>query len=182
MLTSDQKGAIAETAVIHQAVKLGVGVLKPVNDGLRYDLVLDIDGRLLRVQCKWANRVGDVIAVRCYSSRRSARGFVRRPYTPNEVDALVAYCPELDRCYYLPLENFPGRVQIQLRLARAKNNQRSGVHWAEDYEFAAKLGRPGAIAQLGERLHGMQEVAGSSPAGSIRCRIETFALLRRRVA
>src|SRR5207244_745815 len=25
----------------------------------------------------------------------------------------------------------------------------------------------GAIAQLGERLHGMQEVAGSSPAGSI---------------
>ena len=24
----------------------------------------------------------------------------------------------------------------------------------------------GAIAQLGERLHGMQEVAGSSPAGS----------------
>src|SRR5690242_18192617 len=29
-------------------------------------------------------------------------------------------------------------------------------------------GSRGAIAQLGERLHGMQEVAGSSPAGSIR--------------
>jgi hypothetical protein len=27
--------------------------------------------------------------------------------------------------------------------------------------------RLGAIAQLGERLHGMQEVAGSSPASSI---------------
>ena len=26
---------------------------------------------------------------------------------------------------------------------------------------------PGPIAQLGERLHGMQEVAGSIPAGSI---------------
>jgi hypothetical protein len=26
--------------------------------------------------------------------------------------------------------------------------------------------RPGAIAQLGERLHGMQEVSGSIPLGS----------------
>ena len=167
MLTSDQKGAIAETAVVHAAAKLGIDVYRPVMGGTRCDFVLDINSRLLRVQVKWANRVGDVIAVRCYSSRRAASGFLRRPYTPSEVDALVAYCPELDRCYYLPLRDFPGRVQIQLRLARAKNNQRSGVHWAAEYEFAAKLGRPGAIAQLGERLHGMQEVAGSSPAGSI---------------
>ena len=29
VLTSDQKGDIAETAVIHEAVKLGIGVLSP---------------------------------------------------------------------------------------------------------------------------------------------------------
>ena len=50
MLTSDQKGAIAETAIIHEAVKLGIGVLKPVNEGLRYDLVLDVDEQLIRVR------------------------------------------------------------------------------------------------------------------------------------
>src|SRR5439155_5561924 len=56
---------------------------------------------------------------------------------------------------------------IQLRLGPTANNQRHGINWAADYEFAAKLGgRPGAIAQLGERVHGMHEVAGSSPAGS----------------
>ena len=161
MFTSDQKGA-------HEAVKLGIEVYKPVMDGSRCDFILaDADCRLIRAQCKWARRVGDVIAVRCYSSRRSASGFVKRPYTPSEVDALVAYCPELDRCYYLPLENFPGRVQIQLRLARAKNNQRSGIHWAEDYELAARLCRPGAVAQLGERVTGSHEVRGSIPLGSI---------------
>ena len=187
MLTSDQKGTIAETAVIHEAVKLGIGVLKPVNDGLRYDLVFDIDERLVRVQVKWASRQGDVIAVRCYSSRRSAAGFVRRPYSLREIDAVAAYCPELDRCYYLPLEDFAGRVQIQLRLARTKNNQRTGIHWGEGYEFAAKLGLPEAIAQLGERLHGMQEVAGSSPAGStsrpaVRARLSiTSRPVRRRI-
>jgi len=86
VLTTDQKGAIAETAVIHEAIKLGIGVLKPVNDGLRYDLVLDIDEQLVRVQVKWVRRHGDVLTVRCYSSRRSADGFVRRRYTPAEVD------------------------------------------------------------------------------------------------
>ena len=38
-MTTDQKGTIAETSIVAAAVKLGIGVLKPVNDGLRYDLV-----------------------------------------------------------------------------------------------------------------------------------------------
>ncbi len=33
--------------------------------------------------------------------------------------------------------------------------------------FCGKLAQDGALAQLGERLHGMQEVVGSSPIGSI---------------
>ena len=167
MLTSDQKGVIAETAVIHEAVKLGIGVLKPVNDGLRYDLVLDVGERLIRVQVKWARRQGDVIAVRCYSSRRSATGFVRRPYTSREIDAVVAYCPELGRCYFLPLDVMGERTEIRLRLAKARNNQEAGVHRADLYEFAARLGRPGAVAQLGERVTGSHEVRGSIPLGSI---------------
>ena len=35
MVTTNQKGTIAETAIIHEAVKLEIGVLKPINDGLR---------------------------------------------------------------------------------------------------------------------------------------------------
>jgi hypothetical protein len=33
VLTTDQKGAIAETAIAHEAAKLGIGVLKPINEG-----------------------------------------------------------------------------------------------------------------------------------------------------
>jgi hypothetical protein len=50
---------------------------------------------------------------------------------------------------------------IHLRLAPARNNQEFSITYAADYEFS------GAIAQLGERLRGTQEVAGSSPASSI---------------
>ena len=166
MLTTDQKGNIAETAITAAAVRLGVDVYRPVGEGGRYDMIFEIDERLWRIQCKWAPRQGDVIVLRCYSSRRNRDGFLRRKYRPGEFDAFAAYCPENETCYLLPYADFSGRTEIHLRLGACKNNQRVGVNWAKEYEFAATLGRPGAIAQLGERLLGMQEVAGSNPAGS----------------
>jgi hypothetical protein len=167
-LTTDQKGAIAETAIAHAAAKLGIGVYKPVVEGGRCDLIFDLADELVRVQCKWAPLRGDVITVRCYSSRRSRAGFVRACYTAREVDALAAYCPELDRCFFLRLDALRATTTIQLRVAAARNGQRVNVNWADDFDFAATLARqPGAIAQLGERLDGIQKVAGSSPAGSI---------------
>jgi hypothetical protein len=166
VLTTDQKGSIAEAEVACAAMKLGIGVYRPMSDGERYDLIFDWEGRLVRVQCKWASKYDEVIIVRCYRSRRNRDGLVNRSYTAAEIDAFAAYCAEVDRCYFLPFERFPYRRNIQLRLGPTRNNQRIGINWARDFEFAAKLGSAGAVAQLGERLHGMQEAAGSSPAGS----------------
>ena len=42
------KGDIAEQAVILYALKNGWGVLQTVGDRLLYDLVLDIEGRLIK--------------------------------------------------------------------------------------------------------------------------------------
>jgi hypothetical protein len=73
MLTTDQKGVIAEAAITLAALELGVGV----SSGRRcYDLIFDLRDRLVPVQCKWASRHGDVVAVRCYSARRNAEGLL----------------------------------------------------------------------------------------------------------
>jgi hypothetical protein len=165
MLTTDQKGVVAELAIARKAAELGIGVWSAYTIE-RYDLIFDLRPQLIRVQCKWASQYDDVVRVRCYSNRRSREGLLRRLYSPRDVDAFAAYCADLDRCYFLPLDVFAGRTVIQLRLAAAKNNQRAGVNWAKDFEFDATLGPRGAIAQLGERLAGSQKVAGSSPAGS----------------
>ncbi len=53
-MTTDQKGAIAEAAVALAAMKLGVDVYRPLAEGGRYDLILDVGSRFSRVQCKWA--------------------------------------------------------------------------------------------------------------------------------
>jgi hypothetical protein len=167
MLTTDQKGNVAETAITATAVKLGVEVYRPIGEGQRYDLIFDVHSRLLRVQCKWSTRYDDILSVRCYSTRRIAGGkIVSRRYTEAEIDAVAVYCDELDRCYLLPVELWSGRRQIHLRLTPTRNNQLVGINWARDFEFAARLGAHGAIAQLGERLSGRQKGTGSSPVGS----------------
>ncbi len=167
MLTTDQKGAIAESSIAAAAIRLGIGVYKPLFEGGRYDLIFDA-GSLVRVQCKWAVRQGDVVLIRCYSCRRTRDGLARRLYSAEDIDAFAAYCADLDQCYFLPFNQFEGRSQILLRLAPTGNNQRRGINWAREFEFGRlDWTALGAIAQLGERLRGTQEVGGSSPPGSI---------------
>ena len=171
MLTTDQKGNIAELAVAYAAAKLGLVVFRPVGEGSRYDLIFDLGGRLLRVQCKWARRRGGVLVVNCESSRRTAGGYRRRKYTALEIDGIAAYSPDLERCYFLPVGLVAAHRELSLRLDPAKNNQLMGLNWANPFDFSAidwsADSQLGAIAQLEERGHGMAEVVGSSPTSSI---------------
>jgi hypothetical protein len=160
VLTPTHKGNIAEAKITASAIELGIGVCRPVGEGCRYDLIFDLRPRLLRVQCKSAPQNGDVIVVRYRTSRYTpGKGYVRSLYGVDEVDAIAIYCPDLDRCYLLPFPEFAGCGFAHLRLERSRNNQERGVRMAADYEF-------GAIAQLGERVTGSHEVAGSNPASS----------------
>ena len=165
-MSTDQKGAIAEAKIAACAIELGLVVSKPLVDA-RYDLIVDLNHELLRVQCKWAVRIGDVVSVRTRRCRRGREGLIHRQYERGEIDTIAAYCAELDRCYLLPEEMSVGRAMVHLRLAPTQNNQRALINWAQEYEFGATIRRlQGPIAQLGERLSGTQKVAGSSPAGS----------------
>ncbi|MDX6475815.1 MAG: hypothetical protein QOH95_1326 [Gaiellaceae bacterium] len=167
MLTTDQKGALAEQAIAFEALKHGAGVLRPLVDE-RYDLVLDLRPRLLRVQCKWGVQRGNVVAITCRTNRRGPEGFIPRCYGEDEIDAIAAYCASVDTCFLLPVEMSVNRTAVQLRLAPTRNNQYRRINWARDFELGATLSRlQGPIAQLGERRHGMAEVVGSSPTGSI---------------
>jgi hypothetical protein len=138
VLTTNQKGAIAETAIAREAIKLGIGVLRPLSD-MRYDVVFDTGDRLLRVQCKWATRMGDVVGIRTRRCRRARQGLVQRSYRADEIDAIAAYCPDIDTCYFLPHELSVDRTMVLLRLEPTRNNQQLGIRWARDYEFGARL-------------------------------------------
>jgi len=138
VLTTNQRGAVAEAEIVAAALKLGIGVFSSVHDE-RYDLIFDLRPILLRVQCKMALLGNDVVVIRCYSSRRSATGLLKRVYTRGEIDAIAAYAVEIDRAFLIPISRIDGRSHIQLRLHPPRNNQTIGVNQADDFDFAATL-------------------------------------------
>jgi hypothetical protein len=161
-LTSSQKGGLAELKIAAAAADLGIDVYRPMIDGARCDLVFGIGRRLLRVQCKWAALKGDLVVIRLRTSRHSpSRGYVTTTYDASEIDGIAAYSHDLDRCFYMPIEEFEHRSFAYLRIAPARNGQRVGVKMADDYPL-------GAVAQLGERSAGSRKVRGSSPLSSTR--------------
>ena len=160
-LTSNQKGNIAEAAIALAGIELGIDVLKPVAEHGRYDLAFDLGHRILRVQCKWATLTSETVRVYLTSSWYTSQGSqVRTRYGPDEVDCVAAYCHELGTCYLLPIELVADRSTVDLRLSEPRNRQRAAINWAQQYLLS------GAVAQLGERCHGMAEVRGSSPLSS----------------
>jgi prevent-host-death family protein len=156
----NHKGNVAEMAIAAAATKLGVGVSKPLVEHARYDLIFDVGSRLLRVQCKWARRNGAVIVLNLVGFRRTAAGHVSSRYRAHEVDAVAAYCEDLDTCYLLPIGLVEGMSTMHLRLTSPRNGQRAALNWAAEHELH------GAVAQLEERCRGTAEVTGSSPVSS----------------
>src|SRR5262249_31592002 len=152
-MDSNQKGNVAELAIAKEAARLGLTVLKPLTEHERYDLVIGVGKRLGRVQCKWAGRRGGVISVGLSTSAPGRNGFIRRKYSSEEVDAIGAYCADLDQCFLIPIGRIEDQSTIRLRLGPARNGQRAALHFADDF-------RLGAVAQLEERCHGMAEVRG----------------------
>lgn len=155
----NHKGNVAELAIAKEAADLGLSVLKPLTEHERYDLVLGVGGRLLRVQCKWGRKCGDVVIAKIARSRRGPDGFIRERYLASEVDAFGIYCGDLDECFLIPIEVVSGQWTLQLRLRPTRNGQRAALHFAEKY-------RLGAVAQLAERSNGIRKVGGSNPPSS----------------
>jgi hypothetical protein len=161
VLDSNAKGLIAELEIELAAVRRGIPVLRP-QEHSRCDLAFDLGGRIWRVQCKWGRLApaGDVIIVSTAGSRRGADGYIRSPYDASEIELFGVFCDELDRCFLVPVAAADGQHQLHLRLTPPRNGQRACITLADDYTF------DGAVAQLGERRHGMAEVRGSSPLSS----------------
>ena len=135
MASTKTKGDLAELMVAADLARRGYQVSFPYGEDCAYDLIVDRDGQLERVQVKHADSKGRLIRVQCYSSSLT-NGKVkhRKPYTRNMVDWIAVYDPATNRCYYVSSDEFAGgRYELSLRIAATRNAQRKGVRFAENY-------------------------------------------------
>ncbi len=138
-LTPSQKGAVAESALSAAALELGLTVLRPLCEGRRYDLVIDLEPRLLRVQCKLALSRNGALSIAVKTNRCTPAGYVSTSYSASEIDAVGVYSPDLRSCYLIPVVEVAGRRALHLRLSPTRNNQATGIRWARDYALSTMV-------------------------------------------
>jgi len=115
-------------------VEQGYTVSLPVGDAAPYDMIVEKDGAVQRVQVKTGKLDKGVI----YFPAKSNCG---RWYKTGETkdyrgkaDLFVVYCPQTDKVYALPVDS-TGLTSVYLRVTMPKNGQRTKVRFAQDYEI-----------------------------------------------
>lgn len=126
-------GDLTEIIIIGRLMKRGQTVLKPISPSSKYDLVLDDNGRFIRVQCKTARLKNGVIVCPVSKTHGRSNAF-RRAYSSEQVDAFAFYCPENDKCYLMNIGDTT-RSMMHLRVDQPKNNQMTGIRYASDFEI-----------------------------------------------
>ena len=130
-----RKGKTTEAIILSILAQQGKAVLVPWGEE-RYDLALDDDGRLIRIQCKTGVlRNGCVVFKTCITDARRPLG--DGGYA-GQVDAFAVYCAELNLAYLVPIDALPSPFWGYLRVTPTLNGQVRNIRWARDYELTAE--------------------------------------------
>lgn len=96
-------GATAEAAVIAKLTKMGYICSVPVVHEARYDIILDMENEVKRVQIKCGFFSKGKLRV-------NLRGDIngrKVPYGEKEIDAFIVYNPRDDEAYWFDVEDSP---------------------------------------------------------------------------
>ncbi len=100
------KADIAESAVVTELLRRSFRVLKPVGDRLPYDLAIDINGRLLRLQVKSAWLRNGSYFVDSRRTKTNRRQMLRERYSGSDFDFAILYIDDLKVFYVMPVSVF----------------------------------------------------------------------------
>ena len=109
----------------------GYLILTPHTEHAPFDLVGYKDGKFLRIQVKYRTAKNDKIEVPFRTCWADKNGTHTQDYDKNEIDVMCVYCPDTDKCYYVNPQEC--NKTFNLRLSTPKNNQKNGIHLAENY-------------------------------------------------
>lgn len=125
------KGDIGQVKVMGDLLTKGYKVAIPLGEDWRYDLIVDKNNELLRIQCKYVESTKGVIKVRCET--HDGRNYYR--YRQVDLDYIAVYDKITDKCYYINCSYLGknGRGSLSLRVTEARNGQKKKTYNAEDF-------------------------------------------------
>jgi hypothetical protein len=136
-MNTKDKGSVSETMAVAAFTAKGFQVSIPVGENTRYDLIVDIDGALYKVQVKTGtlNKDGSSFKFNTRSTYHSFNGDIVCKNYVGDIDSFAVYVPQIKRLYFLSINDVLAVTACTLRLKASKNNQKSGILNASDFEF-----------------------------------------------
>ena len=123
-------GEITEREVSIEFLKLGILVSKPIIASSRYDFIVDIGNHLYKIQVKSSTYKNGCVVFATSTSHTNTKQTINQSYTCTDVDFFATMYQ--GECYLIPFMECGNRTQ-SLRLEKSKNNQQSGIKYAEQY-------------------------------------------------
>ena len=107
-METNQVGDISEQAVILKSLEYGWGVCRPIGNRLPYDLIIDISGKLIRIQVKsaWFDKQSQNYLVDNRRTKTNRREMVRDRYDESDFEFAIIYLSDLRVFYVFPVAEF----------------------------------------------------------------------------
>lgn len=134
--TTNRKGNISELKFRTRAVERGFNLYTPDFGDSRCDLVIEhpTTGTLYRIQIKTGRYRNGSIVFNTYSMS-TENGKTTRKFYVGVVDYFGVYCPELDKCYLVPVRQIATQSG-RLRVDGDRDKQGTSPRlWAADFEL-----------------------------------------------
>ena len=144
-MSTKEKGDVAEQAAILRLLEFGWGVAKPIGDRLPYDLIADVNGKLVRLQVKsaWFNSFDQNYCIDVRRTKTNRRKMVRSLYRDKDFDFAMVYLSEIRIFYVFPVKVFIG-FGSTLSLVETEKRQRKpkSANYREAFELISQWAAP----------------------------------------
>lgn len=139
---TQQKGVSTELHCILDLTNLGIRCLKPVDETSKYDVVADLEGRFIRIQCKTSSWCADTaeknvaFEIQTRWQTTNTKKTTHYKYSKNDIDYFYTWFE--GQGYLVSIEEATGTA-FRWRYEYPKTNQKQGIHIANNYKIEEVL-------------------------------------------
>ena len=135
---TQQKGTLTELHCLVDLTSLGIRTLTPTDEASKYDVVADLGGKFIRIQCKtstWATDTTEpqsAFYISTYCLTTNTKKTTRHMYSKKDIDYFYTYFQ--GQGYLVSIEEATGK-SFRWRYEYPSTGQKQGIHIADEYKI-----------------------------------------------
>lgn len=139
MNSTKQTGLLTELQCQTYFTQLGYNVSLPLGEDVRYDMIVDVNGKLIKVQVKTCHltKTESGIEFATRSTQVNTQGQKSKTYSENEIDYFATFWE--DKVYLIHVKDCLGKMRTLSFKQQSPNQQ--DLFWIKNYEAEKTLYR-----------------------------------------